>query len=140
MTYSLLASDGASTSAFRRIVVSQGHVQNANPSITDILDILVSGTSFAAMPTAVASLLPSIPAAAAENYSYRDSLGTLVASTENLLITWFSNAGDYQYIRTDFLSSNQFTPGKLPPVTGHYTFVFVVGDGRGGEAILQKDF
>ncbi len=137
VTYELSASDGTSTSAFKRIIVSQGHGLNSNPSISDVL---LSGVSFAAMPTLASSLLPSIPAAAAEAFNYLDSSATLVAASENLLLTWFTNAGDFQYIRTDSISANQFTPGKSPPVTGHNTFVFVLRDGRGGEAILQKDF
>lgn len=137
VTYNLTAADGTTTAAFRRIIVSQGHAINTNPSIADIL---VAGVSFVSMPAVVTSLLPSIPASASETYSYQDSSGVILMSTENLLLSWFTNAGDYQYLRTDSVSANQFTPGTTPPMTGHNTFVFVLRDGRGGEAILQRDF
>ncbi len=137
VAYSLTAADGTTTSAFRRIIASQGHALNTNPSITDILS---AGVPFTPMPTMVTTLVPSIPSAASEAYTFQDSSGSFVAATESLLMTWFTNAGDYQYIRTDLVNPNQFTPGKTAPLTGHNTFVFVLRDRRGGEAVLQRDF
>ncbi len=92
------------------------------------------------MPTAVTTLTPSVPASASESYTYEDTSGAIVNAQENPLLSWHANAGDFLYVRSDSVGSNQFTPGKTAPTTGNNTFVFVLRDGRGGEAVLQRDF
>jgi len=141
VTYDLVSSDGASVSSFKRIVVSSGaKPANQNPSVTDILSAGGSLNAASLAPSTVVPMAAVIPASSAETYTYQDSGGSVISATESLLVTWFSNTGDFKYIRTNFLGdANTFTPGSAP-VGGHPTFVVVVRDGRGGEAIFQKNF
>jgi hypothetical protein len=137
VTYQLSGSDGVVlTSSFKRIVVSQRLTLNQNPSLTAIL---ADGLALTAVPSKTASFSAQIPAASAEKFTYQDSSGNLQSSFESLQVTWFSNSGDFQYVRTNYLDSNQWTPGGAP-LGGHALFVGVVRDGRGGEAILEKNF
>ncbi len=137
ITYQLSGSDGAVlASSFKRIVVSQGRALNLNPVLTDVL---VDGVSITAAPTKLVSFSAQIPSTSAEKFTYQDNLGKVQSSTESLLVTWFSNTGDFQYVRTNFLDSNQLTPSGAT-LGAHPIYIAVVRDGRGGEAILQKSF
>jgi hypothetical protein len=136
-TYQLSGSDGVVLAAsFKRIVVSQGRALNLNPNLSDLL---ADGVSVSAAPSKLVSFSAQIPAASAEKFTYQDGSGKIQSSIESLQVTWFSNTGDFQYVRTNFLDGNQFTPGGAT-LGGHPVFVGVLRDGRGGEAILQKSF
>ena len=123
-------------SSFKRIVVSQGRALNLNPGLTDLL---ADGASLMAAPAKLVNFTAQVPVASSEKFTYQDSSGLVQSSTENLQVTWFASTGDFQYVRTSLLDSNQFTPGGAA-LGGHPIFIGVVRDGRGGEAILQKNF
>lgn len=137
LTYTLKASDGTQVSSFKRIVVSTRTLLNSNPTITDIQK---SGASFTSWISGSSNLAPTISAGSAESYTYYDSQNLLSTARESLLVSWFTNAGEFESIRTLSTATNLLTPSSSAPSSGHQTLIVVGRDMRGGETVFQRDF
>jgi hypothetical protein len=129
------ASDGSTTSAFRRIRVSGAPKlpKNSNPSITAILGS--SGQTLSTVPNESMLLTAQLASSAAESYLYLKTDGTTETRTENLTVAWYTSEGSLDSNRLAPDSPNQYSVATSP---SYPTFLVVVAtDDRGGSSFLR---
>lgn len=121
-----------SIKTFRRIkLTTKSSGLNTNPTISG--NIQDAGVDLAAYPTAKANLTID-DLSDGESYLYQGPDGNSTL-TENMLITWFSNVGEFQFSRVDKDEAVQYSPSGSSGV-----LVGVYRDNRGGVAIIRSVF
>ncbi|MBI3557125.1 MAG: hypothetical protein HY074_12750 [Deltaproteobacteria bacterium] len=138
--YKLIAADGATVTAFKRVLVSVkpalGAVANQNPSITAIMS---GGSAYTMLGTDKVFLSPLFGANSAETFVAIQGDGSTVQQTEQLITTWFISDGSVDSFRTLSTDAVGFVPPTSPPPNGRHTVILpVVRDGRGGEAFFKQ--
>jgi hypothetical protein len=102
---------------------------NANPSISGAIQN--NGIDLTTMPTSIANLTID-GLSAAESYQSETNTGT-TNFTEQMLVSWFSNVGEFQFSRSDRDQSLEFDPqGATAGV-----IIGVYRDNRGGVKIIR---
>lgn len=133
--YTLTASDGATVTALKRVLVSLNSKSNKN---TNPIIRAITGNSVALQTTPLTNALPSaaVPLKATLSTEERiDQLkndGSTQTSAETLVTTWFYTDGSTQYFRTIGSDSTQWTPPSSKPAGRPVSVVGVTRDGRGG--------
>ena len=130
VTYKLTASDGATVSGFKRIVVSPASktTKNRNPTLSGVL---ADGAALATLPGSEVSLQANIGAGSAESYDVKKRDLSLEGRTEELLTTYFvGGGGTLKLYRTIGTGTTTFTPPSPAPTDA--VMVAVLRDGRGG--------
>lgn len=126
--------------SFRRIKVSDAAlkpVKNSNPVVTDILS---DGVSLTTLPLAATiSLTTNLSTSSSESYSFIQTDGSSVASTEKLSVTWMITDGESKYFRTDVGQTNTYTTPTTRPSSGRSIYILaIVRDDRGGVTMVKK--
>lgn len=147
LTYKLISSDGRSVKSFKRIVVSTKTTKNKNPVVNDILS---NGAAITSLPLTLVSLSLQFGSggggsgsgvnASLESYSQLQSDGSYKTSNEELLTTWFISDGSLKYYRTVNADANEYTGPATAPAGRKGFIISVTRDGRGGSAVVKKEF
>lgn len=130
--YTLTAPDGNSTTAIKRIIISDSAktVKNKNPAIASVT--ANSATLSATQTYATSSMDLGIAlSTGAETYQTMDPNGNLSSHTENITTTWYFTDGEMKHQRTAGADSNHWDASK--PSGRATALIVVVTDGRGGE-------
>ncbi|HEY3351665.1 MAG TPA: hypothetical protein VGQ83_00320 [Polyangia bacterium] len=134
----LTLADGTTRDAYKRIRLrdpAPGVTPNRNPGLTGVvLDgrTIADGDTVTAVPGAALALLPVLARDAIERYV--DDTGA--AATEELFISWFATAGDFEYIRS--LPSVPDDRLTLPAaLQGPITVWVIAHDNRYGASVLS---
>ncbi len=136
VTYSLKASDGATTASFKRLQVTPSTKtgKNRNPTLNYLL---AGGTSLTTFPSGEVELRASNAPGSAESYTRMKNDGAMETRTEGLVTTWFITTGELTLFRTIEDGITKWTPGSRP--TDHTPLVLgVTRDGRGGISAVMK--
>ena len=137
--------------SFKRLVFSGNSktTKNQNPSG---LEIQLSGTEIASLPTVASDLKAYAPAASAETYQSLDTAGSFTSKTESLLTTWFltgpsdiscsknvdcTTDGKLSLTFSNLGQINSFTPPKTATSTRGRILIGVLKDDRGGEQVKR---
>lgn len=138
VVYTISNSSGETVKSFRRLVVTESTktTKNSNPSTTDLL--ANSSTLGTLSANTEVTLTASFSSTSAETYSYKDSTGSLISSTESLLTTWFITDGSMKYYRTSQGDSNTYTTPSSYPSTRRSSVIAVTRDSRGGVHVVQR--
>jgi hypothetical protein len=125
--------------AYKRVIVSTKAAKNQNPTFgSPALTLNGLDATTYTLTTDAIPMNSSVATGSVETYFLEDSNGTSATKTEALTVTWFTNAGQIRYTRTDPGVENRYTPpAPLATVT---SIIAVLRDDRGGEAItvIQK--
>jgi hypothetical protein len=127
-------SSNAVVKSFRRVLLST-KTANVNPSLSDILS---NGTSLSALPSSSVNL--SVSSSNPETYIFFSDTSGLKTLSETLQTTWFVSDGELSLSRTSQGEASSWTPPTAAPVGRKTVVVGVLRDGRGGLAILFKQF
>ena len=134
--------------AIKRLRISENPQKNSNPTLSGVrIGSEVWGRS--PQPTkvhpGVGYELYGVPAeGTAESYSEIDADGNTVQKTESLILSWFSTAGDLDYVRTLFGNDQTLQRLSLPflfeklPGDRLVSLQVVLRDGRGGVDALAR--
>ncbi len=132
--YTVTAADGATTTAFKRILVSTRAPKNTNPTITALRG---DGVAFTTLPANPVDLSIQIAPGSAETYVLMASDGTTSSVTEDLLSTFFISDGSLDNERSRGEEAVRWAPTGQP-AGRRIVVVGVVRDRRGGETSLVK--
>jgi hypothetical protein len=137
--YNISVLNGPAVNSFLRVYVSSASKsqKNQNPSITsvDLNDTPVPVTF--PMPTSASNFRVTFPASSTETYQVMQSDGSYLTFTEEMLNTWFTSDGSFDYSRTIGSDENLWTPPDSKPADRGIVLMVVTRDGRGG-ATYQK--
>ncbi|MBI1859864.1 MAG: hypothetical protein HYR96_02975, partial [Deltaproteobacteria bacterium] len=122
--FALTASDGATVTAVKRILVSNRGTVNTNPTLTSVI---ADGAALATLPTDRTTLSASVPAASKQSYTLTFSDGSTKSQDESLAVRWFITSGTLTSATTGTEGTTDWQSPTAPA-----TLVTVLSDGRGG--------
>lgn len=130
--YTLTAPDGNSTTAIKRIMISDSGktIKNKNPAIASVTANGAALSATQAYSTSSLDLGIAL-STGAETYQTMDPSGTLSSHSENVTTTWYFTDGEMKHQRTVGADSNHWDASK--PSSRATALIVVVTDGRGGE-------
>ncbi|HTG02381.1 MAG TPA: hypothetical protein VK654_17500 [Nitrospirota bacterium] len=136
--------NGPAINSFLRVFVSDPSVKtslNQNPTSsidlndTPVLDEFTTRTTIA-MPVTAVNFRATSPASSLETYQYMQPDGTLLTRTEQMLHSWFTTDGEFDYSRTDNGTENKWSSAAKP--SGRSAVIVVITrDGRGGSTFKK---